>query len=220
MQHIPTRAPRAPLSPARLLGTTLAFLTLAASRGDGQPPIRDSSAVAVSIMGGGMLVGDSRLAVTKASLEGERWALMLDLTRDDTRETWELDDSRGEYVLWALSAQLRRYSRHGGRGFFFEAGAGSARASLLVTEVGGAATNRHATVPMATWGVGGRFGIGRSVSFVEVGYRSAIALRERHMFTDAVPPEGSTNDFVTYHSWYFRQGRATGQPYLGIGLRF
>lgn len=206
--------------PARRLGTTLAFLAFAASRGDGQPPIRDSSAVAVSIMGGGMLVGDSRLALSKASLEGERWAFMLDLTRDDTRETWEIDDSRGEYVLWALSAQLRRYSRHGGRGFFVEAGGGSAKASLLVADAGGASTTRHATVPMATWGGGGRFGTSRSSSFVEVGYRSVIALRERHMFTEAAAPEGSRKDFVTYHSWYFKRGRATGQPYLGVGLRF
>lgn len=171
-------------------------------------------------MAGGMIVGESRLAITKSSISHGRWALMLDLTRDDTRETWEVDDSRGEYVLWGLSAQIRRYSRDGERGFFAEAGAGSAKASLRVLDALDAHTDRSATIPMATWGIGGRFGIGSTASFIEVGYRSAIALRERHLHSDTTPPVGSTDDFVTYHSWYFKQGRATGQPYLGIGWRF
>lgn len=220
MRHISNRLAVASVAPARLLGTTLLLISAIASRGEGQPPTREAASVGVSVMAGGMAVGDSRLALTKVSIDAGRWALMLDLTRDDTRESWDVDDSRGTYVLWGLSAQVRRYTRAGGRGFYAEAGAGSAKASLRVTDAQGAHTNRSATIPMGTWGVGGRFGIGSSASFIEVGYRSAIALRERHVYTDATPPEGSTNDFVTYHSWFFKQGRATGQPYLGIGLHF
>lgn len=220
MRHIRNDRAGATVTPARLLGTTLLLLTAAAARGDGQPPAREATTVGVSVMAGGMIVGDSRLAITKASIARGRWALMLDLTRDDTRESWDVDDSSGEYVLWGLSAQLRRYSRDGERGFFAEAGAGSAKASLRVIDAEGGHIDRAASLPMATWGIGGRFGIGSSTSFIEVGFRSAIALRERHLHADATPPEGSTDDFVTYHSWYFKQGRATGQPYLGIGLRF
>lgn len=220
MWHISNRVAVATATPARLIGTTLLLLAIATSRGEGQPPVRQAATVSVSVMAGGMIVGDSRLAITKASIASGRWALMLDLTRDDTRETWDVDDSRGDYVLWGLSGQIRRYSRDGERGFFAEAGAGSAKASLRVTGAGGAHTDRSATIPMATWGVGGRFGVGSSAAFIEVGYRSAIALRERHLYTDANPPEGSTDDFVTYHSWFFKQGRATGQPYVGVGVRF
>lgn len=220
MRHISNRLAVASVAPARLLGTTLLLISAIASRGEGQPPHREAASVAFSVMAGGMAIGDSRLEMTKVSIEGGRWALMLDLTRDDTRERWDVDDSRGTYVLWGLSAQLRRYTRDGGRGFYFEGGAGSAKAALRVTDVQGLHTDRAAKIPMATWGVGGRFGIGSTSSFVEIGYRSAIALRERHLYTDATAPAGSTGDFVTYHSWYFKRGRAMGQPYLGLGVRF
>jgi hypothetical protein len=210
---------------ARRASTSLlpiAFLALALDVRplDAQRPTRAATSTHVSVMGGGMLVGDSRLALGKVSLEGGRWALMLDLTRDDTRERWAVDDSRGDYVLWGRSAQLRRYTRDAGRGFFIEGGGGTARASLRVTDALGARVDRAATVPMATWGIGGRFGVGASASFVEVGYRSVVVLRERHLHTAETPPDGSTRDFVTYQSWYFKRGRATGQPYVGFGLRF
>ena len=47
-----------------------------------------------------------------------------------------------------------------------------------------------------------------------------VVLSERHLYTDDAHPAGSTDDFVTYHSWYFKRGRSTGQPYAGIGMRF
>jgi hypothetical protein len=121
--------------------------------------------------------------------------------------------------MWSASAAARRYTRPGARGFFAEAGGGAARIALEVTPEGGAAAaTRRATVPLAAWGAGGRFGIGRSPAFAELGYRSAIPLATRHLYTDPAPPKGSTRESVTYRSWYFGRGKPASQMYVGLGL--
>lgn len=169
-------------------------------------------------MAGGVVVGDSRLYLAKGSVARGRWALMLDLTRDATRERWNVDDSRGDYIAWGASAQLRRYSREDALGWFLEGGAGSARAALKV-QAGDLAERRTGNVALGTWGAGARVGVG-GAAFLELGYRGIVVLTERHLYTDDAPPPGSTDDFVTYRSWYFKRGRSTGQPYAGVGLRF
>jgi hypothetical protein len=178
---------------------------------------------ATSVTVGGFLIADSRLALAKVEHARGRWSLVGDVTRDGVHERWSTSAtqvaSRGEYVMWSASAAARRYTRPRARGFFAEASGGVARAALEVTPDGGvAAATRRATVPLAAWGVGGRFGIGRSPAFAELGYRSAIPLATRHLYTDPAPPEGSTRESVTYHSWYFGRGKPTSQMYVGLGL--
>jgi hypothetical protein len=87
-----------------------------------------------------------------------------------------------------------------------------------VTPDGAAAVARRATVPLAAWRVGGRFGIGRSPAYAELGYRNAIPLATRYLFTDPTPPDGRTREGVTYRSWYFGRGRPASQLYVGLGL--
>jgi hypothetical protein len=120
--------------------------------------------------------------------------------------------------MWSASAAVRRYTRPEARGFFAEAGGGAARAALAVSPEGAGEETRRATLPLAAWGVGGRFGIGRSPAFLELGYRSAIPLATRHLYTDDAAPEGSTREGVTYRSWYFGRGRPASQLYVGVGL--
>jgi hypothetical protein len=122
--------------------------------------------------------------------------------------------------MWGASAALRRYTRDAGRGLFAEVGGGVARAALDVTPDGGATVTRRTTVPLATWGLGGRLGLGRVPAFVEAGLRSAIPLATRHLHAGDTPPEGSTRDLVTYQSWYFGRGKPSSQMYLGLGMRW
>jgi hypothetical protein len=121
-------------------------------------------------------------------------------------------------VLWAASLAARRYTGEGGRGLYAEVGGGAGRATLDVTPDGGATVVRRATVPLATVGVGGRLGVGRTPAFVELGLRSAIPLATRHLHAGAAPPAGSTREPVSYQSWYFGRGRASSQMYVGIGV--
>jgi hypothetical protein len=187
------------------------------------PTTAPATRAATSLVAGGFLIGDSRLALLKGEHARGRWALVADVTRDAVAERWTPSAtqvaSRGEYVMWGASAALRRYTRDAGRGFFAEVGGGAARATLDVTPDGGARVTRRATVPLATWGVGGRAGLGRMPAFVEGGLRSAIPLATRHLHAGDSPPVGSTRELVTYQSWYFGRGKPSSQMYLGIGLR-
>jgi hypothetical protein len=185
-------------------------------------PTARPAPTAASVVAGGFLIGESRLALLKAEQARGRWSLVLDVTRDAVDERWSPSAtqvaSRGDYVLWGASAALRRYTRTAGRGLFAEIGGGAARAALDVTPDGGAAVTRRATVPLASWGVGGRLGIGRSPAFLEAGLRSVIPLATRHLHAGDTPPSGSTRDYVTYQSWYFGRGKPTSQMYVGVGL--
>jgi hypothetical protein len=177
---------------------------------------------ATSQVAGGFLIGASRLALVKGEHARGRWALVADVTRDAVQERWSSSAtqvaSRGDYVMWGASAALRRYTRDAGRGLFAEIGGGGARAALEVTPDGGAALTRRATVPLATWGVGGRLRFGRVPAFLEGGLRSAIPLATRHLHAGDTPPAGSTRGFVSYQSWYFGRGKSTSQMYVGVGL--
>ncbi len=176
---------------------------------------------ATSLLLGGFAVAKSRLALAKLEHARGRWALVADVTRDGVKEDWSAraarPASRGDYVLWAASAAARRYGRPGARGFYAEAGGGVARAALEVTPDGGAAATRRAGVPLAVLGAGGRFGIGRTPAFVELGWRTSVPLATRHLYTDAAPPVGSTRDPVSYHSWYLGRGKASSQLFIGLG---
>jgi hypothetical protein len=203
-----------------LTSLALPFAALDSAQGQARPAHDLGRSLTSSVMVGGVAIEDSRLALGKFSLERGHWALVADITRDATRERWDLDASRGDYTLWGGSLHARRYSRPGGRGFFVEAGGGAGRAALNVTEADGTQERRKATVPLAAWGVGGRISLGRSAGFLELGYRSITPLATRHLHAGDTAPEGSTRDFVTYQSWYFGRGKSTGQPYLGLGLTF
>jgi hypothetical protein len=177
---------------------------------------------ATSVMLGGFAVARSRLALAKAEHARGLWSVLADVTRDGVRERWTArapqPASRGDYVLWAASAGVRRYTRPGARGFYAEGGGGVARATLDVTPEGGAATVRRATVPLAALGAGGRFGIGRTPAFVELGLRTSVPLQTRHLYTDATPPAGGTREPVSYHSWYLGRGKASSQMFVGVGV--
>jgi hypothetical protein len=174
-----------------------------------------------SLLLGGFAVANSRLGLAKLEHARGQWALVADVTRDGVKEDWSAraaqPASRGDYVLWAASAAVRRYSRPGARGLYAEAGGGVARAALEVTPDGGAAATRRAGVPLAALGAGGRFGIGRTPAFVELGWRTSVPLATRHLYTDAAPPAGSTRDPVSYHSWYLGRGKASSQLFIGLG---
>jgi hypothetical protein len=188
-------------------------------------PVSSSSHPLTSaVVFGGMILGDSRLALVKGELSRGKWAAVGDITRDDTRESWEATPQRlgsqDSYVLWATSTTIRRYSRTGGRGVYAEIGGGAARMTLRSRVNNAADTTRTATIPMATWGVGTRAGLGRTRAFVELAYRSAVPLQTRHVHIDATPPAGSTNDAISYRSWYLGRGKPSGQLYAALGVRF
>jgi hypothetical protein len=187
-----------------------------------QTPSANAPASATSLLLGGFLIADSRLALAKVEHARGRWALVGDVTRDGVNERWTPTStqvaSRGAYVLWAASLSARRYTREGGRGFYGEVGGGAGRATLEVTPDAGATVARRATVPLATLGIGGRLGVGQTPAFVELGLRSAIPLATHHLHAGATPPAGSTRDLVSYQSWYFGRGKASSQMYVGIGL--
>jgi hypothetical protein len=176
-----------------------------------------------SLVLGGMIVGTSRLALVKGELARGKWALVSDLTRDDTRESWDATitraASRDEYVLWASSSALRRYTRPGGRGFYVEAGAGMSQLSLRSRTEEGATTRRKASLALATWGVGTRVAVRADRAFVELAFRSAVPLQTRHLHAADEPPAGSTSTRVSYQSWYLGRGKSTGQFFVALGLR-
>ncbi len=180
------------------------------------PPAR-----ATSLVLGGFAVAKSRLALAKLEHARDQWALIADVTRDGVKERWSARTarpaSRGDYVMWAASAAVRRYSRPGARGLYAEAGGGVGRAALEVTSDGGEGATRRAVVPLAALGAGARFGIGRTPAFVELGLRTSVPLATRHLYTDAAPPAGSTRDPVTYQSWYLGRGKASSQLFIGLG---
>jgi hypothetical protein len=177
---------------------------------------------ATSLMLGGFAVAQSRLALAKAEHARGLWSVIADVTRDGVRERWTArapqPASRGAYVLWAASAGVRRYTRAGARGFYAEGGGGVSRASLEVTPEGGVAAVRRATVPLAALGAGGRFGIGRTPAFVELGLRTSVPLQTRHLYTDAAPPAGGRREPVSYHSWYLGRGKPSSQMFVGVGV--
>lgn len=172
---------------------------------------------------GGFAISDSRLGLAKFEKSHGKWSLISDLTRDATSEQWDAAAdqiaSRGQYVLWASSTSLRRYTRANGRGLYAEIGGGLGKAKLEVTPVGQRATTHRTNVPFATWGVGGRRGLGYGGLFVEGGFRTAIPLATRHAYAGASAPEGSTREPISYQSWYFGRGKGTSQMYLGLGVR-
>jgi hypothetical protein len=217
-----------------VLVTTL-FSSVGAHRAaaqDAPPPVGGSvapipaataaRASATSLLVGGFVIAESRLALAKVEHARGRWAIVGDMTRDGVIERWTPTTtqvaSRGAYTLWAASLAARRYTRDGGRGFYGEVGGGAGRAALNVTPDGGATVTRRATVPLAMLGVGGRLGVGRTPAFVELGLRSAIPLATRHLHAGATPPPGSTREPVSYQSWYFGRGKASSQMFVGIGL--
>lgn len=189
-----------------------------------QPPTPAAPVFTKAIVIGGMQIGESQLALVKGEFTRGKWAMVSDLTRDGTRETWAATPtrarSRDEYVLWASSSAVRRYTRAGGHGFFAEAGAGMSQLTLRSRADDDAVTTRKGNIVMATWGAGTRVNLGGARSFVELAYRSAVPLQTRHLHIAATPPAGSTDEAVTYQSWYLGRAKPTGQFYAALGVRF
>jgi hypothetical protein len=207
---------------------TAALLAAAAPAAQAQtvPPARSGSGTDANVLAvavGGFVIGPSRLALVKIEAARGRWSVVGDLTRDATQEEWEASAtqiaSRGDYVAWAAMGAVRRYARSGARGVFAELGGGAARATLTVTEPGVADVGRRGTVPLAAWGLGWRSGGPQALGFVELGFRNGVGLATRHLYVDGASPPGSTEQAVSYRSWYLGAGQPTSQFYIALGLR-
>ena len=172
-----------------------------------------------SLFLGGFLIKKSTLFIGKVGFERGHFGVVADITRDAVKEKWEVDNTKGHYVLWVYSLSGRYYFRPMGRSFFAEVGVGTSKANLTV-DYGSHSIKKTTSLPLASWGLGWRFGKKPRGLFGEVGFRNAYALKERHLYTDATKPAGSTNEGVTYHSWYFKKGKSTASLYLGVGFSF
>jgi hypothetical protein len=146
---------------------------------------------ATSLMLGGFAVAQSRLALAKAEHARGLWSVIADVTRDGVRERW-----------------TARAPQPASRGAYV----------LWAAPEGGVAAVRRATVPLAALGAGGRFGIGRTPAFVELGLRTSVPLQTRHLYTDAAPPAGGRREPVSYHSWYLGRGKPSSQMFVGVGV--
>lgn len=173
-----------------------------------------------SMMVGGMIIGESRLLVGKLAVTKSRWSLVADITRDAVRQNWAADGSTGSYTLDAFGIGVRRYSRPCESGVFVELAGGQARPDFVVTESTGVLTRRQAQLAVASAGIGTRRHVPNAGFFLEFAYRHVVPLATVHLYPDELPPAGSTTDFVSYRSWYFKRGRGTGQMVVGVGLTF
>ncbi len=171
-----------------------------------------------SVLIGGVYTGESLLLITKLGYEYGHLGINIEFSNDQTREKWP-DGSKGSYHLYAPALTGRLYLKPHGRGPFAEAGAAGAVASLTVRQDGRQVTWRGA-LPLASWGVGWRFGRRPRGWFGEMAFRSNYALRTLHLYTDAAAPEESKAGTIAYQSWYLQKGKAYPQLYVGIGYSF
>jgi hypothetical protein len=186
------------------------------TEGNSQDNLQPSAAeCSYSFMTGGMIIDKSTLWINKISMERKHIGLLIDITRDTYKETWD-DQSTGKYKLWSLSAAGRYYLKPYGRSLFAEISLGLAVPDLTVNDVHGKEQIVR-NLGLTAWGLGWRFGKNRSRLFGEIGFRSALPLKTLHLFTGAGPLPGSTGKSITYHSWYFEKLKGTSQLYIGAG---
>jgi hypothetical protein len=173
----------------------------------------------LSGMVGGFAIGPSLLLLAKLEYGRGRCGLGAGVTRDSVEER-RGSGGRDDYVLWSASLGARCSTGGDGRGVFAEVNAGYAWLALHSTDALGRAAEDRGSLPLVAAGLGARWGPRPTGLFGEIGFRTALALAREHLYTDAVPPPGSTDRMLSERSWYFAPGATTSQLYLGLGWDF
>ena len=173
-----------------------------------------------SVFSGGMIVGESILSTTKFGYEKKHFGLSADFTYDDYQEKWN-DGSKSKFALYGVSIGARYYSGSMGRGFFAEGFGGYGLARLTTTQN---TQNKEIKdsdyLPVTGLGLGYRFGRKPKGLFGEVAYRATVPLKNVHLYTTDDKPDPQSVSNISYQSWVFEQGKASGQFYVGIGYSF
>lgn len=169
---------------------------------------------------GGIIYGRSVLSTNKLGWEKKHLGLLVDFTYDDYREKWD-DGSKSTFGLYGLSVGARYYTKPMGRGFFAEGFGGYAYTQVKTRMQDQQKEVRDKDfLPMTGLGLGYRFGKKPKGLFGEVAYRSTIPLKDTHLYTTDQKPDPQVLDNISYQSWIFEKGKASGQLYIGIGYSF
>lgn len=173
-----------------------------------------------SVFSGGMFLGESVLSTTKVGFEKKHFALSTDFTIDNYHEKWD-DDSTSKFNFYGVSVGARYYTRPMGRGFFVE-GFGGYGFTKLTTNQSTSTTILKDTnsLPVSGIGLGYRFGKKPKGLFGEVAYRATVPLKNVHLYTTDDKPDPENISNISYQSWIFEKGKASGQFYLGVGYSF
>lgn len=173
-----------------------------------------------SAFSGGMVFGSSILSTTKFGYERNHIGLTADVSFDSYREKWD-DGSKSTFALYGISMGGRYYTRLMGRGFFAEGFGGYSLVKLNTSENStGKKIIDSEYLPVTGLGLGYRFGKKPRGLFGEVAYRATVPLKNVHLYTTNTKPDPQVVDNISYQSWIFEKGKASGQFYLGIGYSF
>jgi hypothetical protein len=173
-----------------------------------------------SAFSGGMIVGQSILSTTKFGYEKKHFGLSADFTFDSYQEKWS-DGSESKFALYGVSVGVRYYTSSMGRGLFAE-GFGGYGLTQLTTKQNAMKQELYDSdyLPVTGLGMGYRLGKKPKGLFGELGYRSTVALKNAHLYTTDDKPDPNAVGNISYQSWIFKKGKASGQFYLGIGYSF
>jgi hypothetical protein len=173
-----------------------------------------------SAFSGGMIVGQSILSTTKFGYEKKHFGLSADFTFDNYREKWN-DGSKSKFDLYGVSVGARYYTRSMGRGFFAEGFGGYGLARLTTNQSTQKQQLKESEyLPVSGVGLGYRFGRKPKGPFGEVAYRATVPLKNVHLYTTDDKPDPQAVSNISYQSWIFEKGKASGQFYVGIGYSF
>lgn len=174
----------------------------------------------LSVFSGAMFFSQSILSTSKLGYEKKHLGISADFTYDSYREKWD-DGSKSTFTLYGASVGARYYTRPMGRGFFAEGFGGYGLAQLNTCECNqGKEIKVREYLPLTGLGLGYRFGKRPKGFFGEIAYRTTIPLKNVHLYTTDEKPDPQGLDNISYQSWIFEKGKASGQLYVGIGYSF
>jgi hypothetical protein len=160
------------------------------------------------------------MANAKIAYERGHFALSADYSFTYKEMKRSLDNSQDDYQLQYGTVSGRAYTGKLGRGFFAELGVGGSFNVLKTTFSDNNTIRKFGFAPVATAGLGYRYGKKPTGFFAELSCRSAFALSENHLFTTSEAPANSTKSKYSYHSFHLDRFTQVFHPSLSIGYSF